>query len=114
MTRPPPGRLVVRLPHWMDAAARHALGASLRSALDGGELHPVDAVQLEDVLTELQVAGARDMVWPESGDRVRRAVGLAGDVVPVRLSAGELASVLGLADLPESLRAGLTTSAGVR
>jgi hypothetical protein len=67
-------------------------------------VHPVAAIHLADVLTELHVAAARDAVWPASAARVRLATGWAADVLPVRLSTTELASVLDLADLPEELR----------
>jgi hypothetical protein len=51
------------------------------------------------------VAAARDAVWPASAARVRLATGWDDDVLPVRLSAAELASVLTLPTLPEGLRA---------
>lgn len=104
----------VRQPHWLAAEAREALAAALRGALDAGPLHPVVAVQLEDVLTELQVASARDRVWPEPAALVRQATGLPDDVVPVRLSAAEVTSVLTLPGLPDGVRGSLSPGAGVR
>jgi hypothetical protein len=57
------------------------------------------------VLTELHVAAARDAVWPASAARVRRATGWTDDVLPVRLSAAEVTSLLALPGLPGGLRA---------
>jgi hypothetical protein len=67
-------------------------------------MHPVAAIHLEDVLTELHVAAARDAVWPASAARVRLATGWGEDVLPVRLSAAELASVLAMPGLPAAVR----------
>ena len=74
-------------------------------------MHPVAAIQLEDVLTELHVAAARDAVWPASAARVRLATGWDADVLPVRLSAAELASVLALPGTAPVLRARLAGGA---
>ncbi|MGY1695226.1 MULTISPECIES: hypothetical protein [unclassified Geodermatophilus] len=98
---------VVLLPHWLSAADRELLATVVRASLDAPELHPVDAVHLADVLTELHVAAAREAVWPGPAARVRRVTGWPDDVLPVRLSAEELDSVLGLAALPAALRAAL-------
>jgi hypothetical protein len=51
------------------------------------------------------LAAARDAVWPASAARVRLATGWDQDVLPVRLSAAELTSVLDLPTLPATLRA---------
>lgn len=97
----------VLVPHWLAAAQRGCLAATVRSALVRS-VHPVAAIHLQDVLTELHVAAVRDAVWPSSAERVRRATGWDEDVLPVRLSAAELASVLELTALPVALRAALT------
>ena len=91
-------------PHWLAGRDRDLLAEAVRDALDGRLVHPLAAFHLEDVLTELHVAAARDAVWPASAARVRRATGWARDVLPVRLSAAELTSVLELPTLPGSLR----------
>ncbi|MGY1833800.1 hypothetical protein ACI79P_01665 [Blastococcus sp. SYSU DS0510] len=91
------------VPHWLDATARELLAASVRTALDG-PAHPVSAILLQDVLTELHVAAAREAVWPASTARVRLATGWDDDVLPIRLSPAELAAVLGLPALPARLR----------
>ena len=93
------------VPHWLAGAPRTELATVVRAALTSRLVHPVAAIHLEDVLTELHVAAARDAVWPASAARVRRATGWDEDVLPVRLSASELASVLSLPELPESVRA---------
>ena len=98
---PGPGILV---PHWLSGPDRDLLAEAVRDALDGRLVHPLAAFHLEDVLTELHVAAARDAVWPASAARVRLATGWAQDVLPVRLSAAELSSVLELPTLPGSLR----------
>ena len=95
----------ILVPHGLRAADRDELAEVVREALDGRLVHPLAAFHLEDVLTELHVAAARDAVWPASAARVRLATGLAQDVLPVRLSAAELASVLELPTLPTTLRA---------
>jgi hypothetical protein len=92
-------------PHWLSADQRDGLAAVVRDELAASAVHPVVAIHLQDVLTELHVAAARDAVWPASAARVRRATGWDDDVLPVRLSAAEVASVLGLAGLPAGLRA---------
>ncbi|MGY1649658.1 hypothetical protein [Geodermatophilus sp. SYSU D01119] len=98
---------VVLLPHWLSAADREELADVVRAELGAGVLHPVAAVHLADVLTELHVAAARDAVWPAPAARVRRVTGWADDVLPVRLSAAELDSVLALGTLPAPLRTAL-------
>ncbi|MGY1639889.1 hypothetical protein ACI782_01995 [Geodermatophilus sp. SYSU D00703] len=97
----------VLVPHWLSGADRELLGEVVRTALDDTGVHPVAAVHLADVLTELHVAAARDAVWPAPAARVRRVTGWDADVLPVRLSARELASVLELPALPVSLRTAL-------
>ena len=97
----------VLLPHWLSEDDRVQLAAAVRAALAEPAVHPVAAVHLADVLTELHVAAARDAVWPASAARVRLATGWSRDVLPVRLSGAELASVLALPGLAEPLRAAL-------
>ncbi len=104
----PAGEPAVLLPHWLSGADRELLAAAVRTGLDAAELHPVTAVHLADVLTELHVAAARDAVWPGPAARVRRVTGWADDVLPVRLSAVERSSVLDLPTLPETVRECLT------
>ena len=97
----------VLLPHWLSQEDRELLAAVVRGAVAEPGVHPVAAVHLADVLTELHVAAARDAVWPGPAARVRRVTGWADDVLPVRLSAAELDSVLGLDALPPAVRATL-------
>jgi hypothetical protein len=94
----------VLVPHWLTGRDRDLLAEAVRDALDGRLVHPLAAFHLEDVLSELHVAAARDAVWPASAARVRLATGWAQDVLPVRLSAAELTSVLELPTLPTTLR----------
>jgi hypothetical protein len=101
----------VLAPHWLAAEDRAALADVIRAAVDGAAVHPVEAIHLGDVLTELHVAAARDEVWPASAARVRLATGWGDDVLPVRLSEAELASVLALRELPPALRDLLTGGA---
>ena len=98
----PPGAGML-VPHWLAGAQRSQLATVVQEAL-ARPVHPVAAIQLHDVLTELHVAAARDAVWPASAARVRRATGWDDDVLPVRLSTGEVASVLALPGLPDGLR----------
>ena len=109
MIAPAPGGPApdVLLPHRLTAAAREELADVVRRALDGAELHPVAAIHLSDVLTELHVAAARDAMWPRSAARVRRVTGWGADVLPVRLSSRELTSVLTLTGLAPELRTAL-------
>jgi hypothetical protein len=102
----------VLVPHWLTGAHRTELTAVVREALAACHVHPVVAIRLEDVLTELHVAAARDAVWPASAARVRVAAGWGADVLPVRLSAAELAGVLALPTLPAGLRRLLGKGAG--
>jgi hypothetical protein len=97
----------VLVPYWLSAAERAALGSAVRMAL-GCLVHPVAAIHLQDVLTELHVAAARDAVWPATAARVRSATGWPADVLPVRLSAAERGSVLDIAALPAAVRDCLT------
>lgn len=97
----------VLVPHWLSAADRSDLQRTVQAALDGQPVHPVLAIHLGDVLTELHVAAARELVWPAPVLRVRRATGWADDVLPVRLSAVELAGVLSLPTLSPAARAAL-------
>ena len=101
----------VLAPRWLAAADREALTDVVQAALQAAAVHPVAAIHLGDVLTELHVAAARDAVWPASAARVRLATGWGADVLPVRLSDAELTSVLALPDLPTALRDVLTGGA---
>jgi hypothetical protein len=98
----------VLVPHWLSSVDRRELERAVQAALDSSPLHPVVAVHLAEVLTELHVAAAREVVWPAPITRVRRATGWGEDVVPVRLSAVELASVLSLPGLASVAREALT------
>jgi hypothetical protein len=95
----------VLVPHWLTAPQRDELAATIRETLATRPVHPVAAIHLQDVLTELHVAAARDAVWPASAARVRMATGWDADVLPVRLSAAELAGLLAVPHLPARLRA---------
>ena len=99
---------VVLVPHWLTALDRLEVERAVTEALDVGPVHPVAAIHLGDVLTELHVAAAREVVWPAPILRVRQATGWDHDVVPVRLSAAELASVLSLPALGAVARTALT------
>ncbi len=103
-----PGVLV---PHWLGASQRLELAAAVRAALGSPAVHPVAVIHLEDVLTELHVAAARDAVWPASAARVRLATGWDADVLPVRLSLAEVTAVLSFCVLPDALRARLAGDA---
>jgi hypothetical protein len=103
----------VLVPHWLTATQRTELAATVREALSGWQVHPVAAIHLQDVLTELHVAAARDAVWPASAARVRMATGWGADVLPIRLSEAELASVLALPGLPHELRDALGRGQGL-
>lgn len=94
----------VLVPHWLGAPQRLELAAAVRAALGSPAVHPVAVIHLEDVLTELHVAAARDAVWPASAARVRLATGWDADVLPVRLSLAEVTAVLSFCVLPDSLR----------
>lgn len=94
----------VLVPHWLGAPERVELASAVRAALADPGVHPVAVLHLEDVLTELHVAAARDAVWPASAARVRLATGWDADVLPVRLSVAEVTAVLSLCALPEALR----------
>ena len=98
----------VLVPHWLSAVDRAEVQRAVQAALDTVPVHPVLAIHLGDVLTELHVAAAREVVWPAPVARVRRATGWGADVVPVRLSALELASVLSLPGLAPVARTALT------
>jgi hypothetical protein len=102
----------VLVPHWLTAAHRDRLAGAVREALAGRLVHPLAAFHLEDVLTELHVAAARDAVWPASAARVRLATGWSRDVLPVRLSGAELDAVLALPALPDALRELLSGGVG--
>jgi hypothetical protein len=102
----------ILVPYWLAAEHRAALATAVRASLTARRVHPVVAIHLEDVLTELHVAAARDAVWPASAARVRLATGWDDDVLPVRLSAAELAGVLSVPDLPDTVRALLAGGVG--
>ena len=97
----------VLVPHWLTAAEREELRTVVRRALEDPDVHPVAAIHLSDVLTELHVATARDAMWPTSAARVRRVTGWGADVLPVRLSSRELTSVLTLPGLAPRLHTSL-------
>lgn len=97
-------------PYWLGAVDRELLAEVVRAALRSAPVHPVAAIHLADVATELHVAAARDAVWPASAARVRRATGWQDDVLPVRLSSAERASLLDLPALPDAVRGQLSGS----
>jgi hypothetical protein len=96
----------VLVPYWLSAPDRIGLGTAVRAALRG-VVHPVAVIHLQDVLTELHVAAAREAVWPMTAARVRSVTGWPADVLPVRLSAAERGSLLALATLPDAVRSTL-------
>lgn len=98
----------VLVPHWLTAVDRADVQRAVQDALETAPVHPVATIHLGDVLTELHVAAARELVWPAPILRVRQATGWGADVVPVRLSAAELASVLSLSELSPVARTALT------
>lgn len=100
------------VPYWLGAVDRELLAEVVGAALRSAPVHPVAAIHLADVATELHVATARDAVWPASAARVRRATGWDDDVLPVRLSSAERASLLALHALPDGLRGQLSGSTG--
>lgn len=102
----------VLVPHWLGAPERAQLAAAVRAVLGDPAVHPVAGVHLQEVLTELHVAAARDAVWPASAARVRLATGWDADVLPVRLSIAEVTAVLALCALPGDLRSRLAGAAG--
>ena len=97
----------VLVPHWLASPERLQLASAVRAALGAPAVHPVASIHLQDVLTELHVAAARDAVWPASAARVRLATGWDADVLPVRLSMAEVTAVLSLCVLSDALRARL-------
>ena len=99
---------VVLVPHWLSSADRDGLTDALEAALVRPGLPASTADRLVDVLTELHVARARDVVWPTSAARVRLVTGWDSDTLPVRLSAMELACTLSLPELPATMRESLT------
>ena len=99
-------------PHWLGATQRVELASAVRAVVGSPAVHPVAVIHLEDVLTELHVAAARDAVWPASAARVRLATGWDADVLPVRLSVAEVTAVLALCALSDGLRARLSGTAG--
>jgi hypothetical protein len=98
------------VPYWLGAPDRQLLAQVVGAALGSIHIHPVAAIHLEDVVTELHVAAARDVVWPAPAARVRRATGWEDDVLPVRLSSAERASLLALPTLPDAVRGQLHAS----
>jgi hypothetical protein len=100
------------VPYWLGAVDRELLAEIVRVALRSVPVHPVAAIHLADVATELHVATARDAVWPAPAARVRRATGWDDDVLPVRLSSAERASLLALDELPDGLRGQLSGGTG--
>lgn len=98
----------VRTPYWLSTNDRAALADAINAALAAPGLHPVPACHLHDVAAELRVAAARDHLWPEKADLVRRATGVSADVLPIRMSDDEVAAVLDAGDLAPSVRAALT------
>ena len=109
---PPANPAMILVPYWLAADQREQLAESVRASVTGRLVHPVAAIHLEDVLTELHVAAARDGVWPAPAARVRRATGWDDDVLPVRLSAAELASVLAVPGLPDAVRVAARRGSG--
>ena len=96
----------VRLPCWLNEADRDTIATAIDDALTL-DLHPVVECYLRDVRTELRVAAARDQVWPDQADVVRKASGYTADVLPIRMSEDEMAAVLSLTNLSPAARVAL-------
>ena len=82
------------LPVWLGLGHRTALALACTEAVAGPAAGTDDLARLLDVLTELDVAGARDKGWPASASAVRRAAGWTDDVIAVRMSALETLTAL--------------------
>src|SRR3954465_9073628 len=102
----------VLVPHWLTGAHRVQLATAVRRALTTRQVHPVAAIGLEDVLTELHVAAARDAVWPASTARVRLVTGWGTEARPGRPGAADGTSLLALPTVPAGLRARFAGSSG--
>lgn len=101
-----PPQAAVRIPHWLTLAQRTELSETIASVLRQTVVLPTTRHTFEEVLTELGVAQARDVVWPEKTQQVRAAAHLADDVLPIRMSHHELSVVLTL-PLSDHLRTSL-------
>jgi hypothetical protein len=97
----------VRMAYWLNKEHRNALAESIIDLFTNTTPFPAVRARLDAVLTELGVAEARDQLWSDKTEIVRRAQGLASDVLPIRMSDEELDAVLALPTLPTALHARL-------
>lgn len=98
-----------RAPRWLGPQQRAQLAAVIRRYLHSPPPPaPPTASVLEAVLTELEVASARDHMWPHRTLIARIAAGHPNETVPIRISDSELTAVLSIPDLPGELRDALT------
>lgn len=93
-----------RLPCWLDPTDRQILAESIVELLTTTSTFPGLREAFDAVLTELGVAEARNHMWPERVQIARRAHGMDADVLPIRMSREERNAVLGLPQLPTTLR----------
>lgn len=98
---PPPPDL--RTTRWLTCEARSDLAETIIDLTQRTVTLPHVSVALDNILTELGVAEARDQMWPDRAHVVRQAHGLPADALPVRFTATELELAAGLATLPEYL-----------
>lgn len=98
----------IRTPHWLGRDDRRVLAETIVDLSRATTLFPSLRTNLDAVLIELGVVEARDQVWPDKSEIVRRAHGYSADVLPIRMSSEERDAVLAIPTLPRELRQRLT------
>ena len=93
----------IRSPHWLAKHDRTLIAEAIVDLCQTTTVFPAVRARLDAVLTELGVAEARDQMWPQKAEIVRRSQGYASDVLPIRMSDDELTAVLSLPALPTDL-----------
>jgi hypothetical protein len=104
MSPNPAAAVATRAPVWLTSQQRSLLLAAVTDAISNPQVGASLWRHLVAVASELQVADARDRVWPTNNALFRRASGYPADAVPVWITAEETAAVLATAtDLPVAL-----------
>lgn len=92
-----------REPFWLCEDERRTLRDTISAFSLTTTLFPRTRQDLDAVLTELGVAEAREQVWPDKSNIVRRTRGYTSDTLPIRMSEDELRAVLSIPSLPMAL-----------
>lgn len=103
-----------RMVYWLTLEQRRCVRTAIDGAFASIEVHQNLRKPLSAVLIELAVVDARDAVWPRKAALVRRVNRLPQDSLPVCMSGEEVAALLTVPGLADSVRAAIAKGSRLR